>query len=289
MRLAQIVDEAGKRALIVTARGESRLVKGARTMRALAAAALAEGAPLRKLIADRGVGKPVDLAAALKEKRVLPPIDHDDPAHVVVSGARLDAAEAGEPPQWFYKGDGATLAAPGGDLASTSFALCGGGGAELVGVYLIDDRGQPVRLGFALGDEFSDAATARGGRLGLAEAKLGPSSFGPELLIGDLPAEIHGFARVRRGKEIVWEAPFAWDEQSARAVAELEAHHFRYAQFRRSGDVHVHFLGASALAFAERAPAEKGDMLEIESEPFGLPLRNRLWPGKAEKVRVRAL
>ena len=31
MRLAQINDEKDKRALVVTARGESRLVKGART------------------------------------------------------------------------------------------------------------------------------------------------------------------------------------------------------------------------------------------------------------------
>jgi hypothetical protein len=287
MRLAQIVAENGKRALVVSARGESRLVKGARTTRALAAAALAEGAPLRKIIAERGVGKPVDLAAALKEKRLLPPIDHDDPAHLVVSGARLDAAEAGEPPQWFYKGDGATLAPPGGDLASPSFALGGEGEAELVGVYLIDDKGQPVRLGFALGDEFSDAASARQSRLRFARAELGPSSFGPELLIGDLPAEIRGFARVRRGKEIVWEAPFAWGEQSARAIAALEAHHFKYAQFRRPGDVHVLFLAAPPLA--DSAQMGKGDVLEIESEPFGLPLRNRLWTGKAEKVRVRGL
>jgi hypothetical protein len=154
---------------------------------------------------------------------------------------------------------------------------------------VIDDHGQPVRLGFALGDEFSDATLARQSRLGLAQAKLGPSSIGPELLIGDLPADIRGVARVRRGKEVVWEAPFAWGEQSARAVAALEAHHFRYAQFRRPGDVHVHFLGAATVALADGAPAEKGDVFEIESEPFGLPLRNRLCAGKAEKVRVKAL
>src|SRR5271170_6195468 len=89
MRLAQIIDESEKRALVVTARGESRLVKGARTTLELASQAIEAGAPLRKLIADRGVGKPVDLAAALKEKRVLPPIDHPDPAHVYVPGTGL--------------------------------------------------------------------------------------------------------------------------------------------------------------------------------------------------------
>ena len=68
MRLAQFIDENGKRALAVTARGESRLVKGARTTVDLARQAIAEGVSLRKLIADRGVGKPVDLARALKER-----------------------------------------------------------------------------------------------------------------------------------------------------------------------------------------------------------------------------
>ena len=71
MRLTQILDEAEKRALVVSARGESRLVKGARTTLALANAAIEGGAHLRKLIAERGVGKIVDLAAAYKEKRVL--------------------------------------------------------------------------------------------------------------------------------------------------------------------------------------------------------------------------
>ena len=89
MRLAQILDEAGKRALVVTARGESRLVKGARTTLELASQAIEAGVPLRRIVAERGVGKPVDLAGALKEKRVLAPIDHKDPAHVLVTGTGL--------------------------------------------------------------------------------------------------------------------------------------------------------------------------------------------------------
>ena len=89
MRLAQFVDESGKRAIAVTVRGESRLVKGARTTFELARLAIEFGVSLRKLIADRGVGKPVDLFRALKERRVLPPIDHKDPAHVFVTGTGL--------------------------------------------------------------------------------------------------------------------------------------------------------------------------------------------------------
>ena len=164
MRLAQFVDENGKRALAVTARGESRLVKGARATLDLARQAIAEGVSLRKLIADRGVGKPVDIARALKERRLFAPIDHKDPAHVFVTGTGLThlgsaegrdkmhkdlvdpskltdsmrmfklGLEGGKPgknesgaqPEWFYKGDGSILAPPGGDLASPAFALDGG-------------------------------------------------------------------------------------------------------------------------------------------------------------------
>jgi hypothetical protein len=328
MRLAQIVDENDKRVLVVTARGESRFVKGARTTYDLALQAIAAGETLRKTIADRGVGKVVNLAAALKERRVLSPIDHKDPAHVLVTGTglthlgsaegrdkmhkSLDEAdtltdsmrmfkmglEGGKPkpgapgvqPEWFYKGDGSTIAAPGGDLVSPGFALDGGEEPEIVGVYVISPEGQPVRVGFALGNEFSDHVTERQNYLYLAHSKLRPSSFGPELLLGDLPVDVQGASRIRRGKEVLWEKPFISGEQNmSHAIANLEAHHFKYDLFRRPGDVHVHFFGTATLSFSEGIKTEKGDVFEIESEVFGLPLRNRLTIGKAAKVKVRAL
>ena len=328
MRLAQIVDDNGKRALVVTARGESRLVKGARTALELAGQAIAAGATIRKLVNERGIGKPVDLALALKEKRVMSPIDHKDPVHLTVTGTGLthlgsaegrdkmhknlaDAAaptdsmrmfkigiEGGKPkpgtpgvqPEWFYKGDGSTLAAPGGDLLSPSFALDGGEEPEIVGVYLVAPDGTPVRVGFALGNEFSDHVTEKQNYLYLAHSKLRPSSIGPELLVGDLPADVQGASRIWRGKEIAWQKPFISGEQNmSHAIANLEAHHFKYALFRRPGDVHVHFFGTATLSFSDGFKCEKGDVFEIEAEAFGLPLRNRLWTGKAEKVKIRAL
>jgi hypothetical protein len=328
MRIAQILDDKGKRALVVTARGESRLVKGARATLELAEQAIEAGAPLRKLIADRGVGKPVDLAAALKEKRVLSPIDHADPAHVQVTGTGLthlgsaegrdkmhknlaDPAtltdsmkmfklglEGGKPgkgeqgvqPEWFYKGDGSTLVAPGGDLVSPAFALDGGEEPEIVGVYLIDREGQPVRVGFALGNEFSDHVTERQNYLYLAHSKLRRSSFGPELLIGELPLDVQGVSRIRRDKQVLWEKPFLSGEQNmSHTIANLEAHHFKYSLFRRPGDVHVHFFGTATLSFSDGIKTQKGDVFEIEAEAFGLPLRNKLTIAKAEKVKVRAL
>ena len=328
MRLAQIVDDNGKRALAVTARGESRLVKGARSTLELARQAIAEGVSLRKLIADRGVGKPIDLRRALKERRVLTPIDHKDPAHVFITGTGLThlgsaegrdqmhrdlgdptkltdsmrlfklgleggkprRGETGAQPEWFYKGDGSILVAPEGDLKSPSFALDGGEEPEIVGVYLIDEGGAPVRIGFALGNEFSDHVTERENYLWLAHSKLRPASVGPELLVGDLPADIQGVSRIRRGKEVIWEKPFLSGEQNmAHSIANLESHHFKYGLFRRPGDVHVHFFGTATLSFSANLHTEKGDIFEIESEPFGLPLRNRLSAAKAGSPKVRAL
>jgi hypothetical protein len=328
MRLAQFVDDNGKHALAVTARGESRLVKGARTTLEVARQAIEAGVSIRKLVAERGVGKPVDLVRALKERRVLSPVDHKDPAHVWVTGTGLthlgsaegrdkmhkdlaDAAKltdsmrmfklgleggkpakgvAGAQPEWFYKGDGSALIAPEHDLPSPSFALDGGEEPEIVGVYLIDDNGRPARIGFTLGNEFSDHVTERQNYLLLAHSKLRPASIGPELLVGDLPPDVLGTSRIRRGREVIWEKPFQSGEQNmAHSIANLEAHHFKYALFRRPGDVHVHFFGTATLSFADGVQTKKGDVFEIESEPFGLPLRNRLGGGKLAQIKVRVL
>jgi hypothetical protein len=59
-------------------------------------------------------------------------------------------------------------------------------------------------------------------------------------------------------------------------LANLEHHHFKYAQFRRPGDVHVHFIGAAVLSFSAGVRAEPGDVFEIDVPAFGAPLRNPL-------------
>ena len=328
MRLTQFLDDRGKRAVAVTARGESRLVKGARTTLNLALQAIEANIPLRRLIADRGLGKPVDLSRALKERRILEPIDHKDPAHVFVTGTGLthlgsaegrDAmhrdladptkltdsmrmfklgyeggkpkkGETGAQPEWFYKGDGSILAPPEGELASPAFALDGGEEPEIVGIYVINGSGEPVRVGFALGNEFSDHVTERENYLWLAHSKLRPASLGPELLIGELPPDIQGVSRIRRGRDVIWERAFLSGEQNmAHSIANLEAHHFKYKLFRRPGDIHVHFFGTATLSFSEGVKTQKGDVFEIQSELFGLPLRNRLAAEKATKTKMKSL
>jgi len=306
--------------------GRAARVADFETTRDLALAAIAQGAKLADLIV---ASEPVDVRAAEAEGRLLAPIDHADPAHLLVTGTGLthlgsaegrdkmhrdlaDATaltdsmkmfklgleggkpapdQAGVQPEWFYKGDGAILAAPGAPLTSPSFALDGGEEPEMVGVYLIGPDGAPYRLGFALGNEFSDHVTERQNYLYLAHSKLRACALGPELLLGDLPADVRGASRIRRGNEVIWEKPFLSGEaHMCHTIGNLEHHHFKYAQFRRPGDVHVHFFGTATLSFSDGVRAQPGDVFEIEAAPFLLPLRNTLAQAEdASRAVVRAL
>ncbi len=62
----------------------------------------------------------------------------------------------------------------------------------------------------------------------------------------------------------------------AHSLANLEHHHFKYPNFRRPGDVHVHFFGTATLSFADGIQTRDGDRFEISLPEFGRPLRNPL-------------
>jgi hypothetical protein len=287
---------------------------------------MARGLSLADEVARRGVTVEVDIAAALAEGRVMAPIDHPDTAHLHLTGTGLThlgsaegrdkmhkAAEAaatdsmkmflmgvegGKPadgatgvqPEWFYKGCGASVAAPGTDLVSPAFALDGGEEPEIAGIYVIDPQGVPRRLGFCLANEFSDHVTEQGNYLWLAHSKLRPAALGPELLTGDLPADVRGTSRILRDEAVVWEKAFLSGEANmSHAVANLEHHHFKYGLFRRPGDVHVHFFGTATLSFAAGFRTEAGDVFEISAPPFRHPLRNALRIAEPASVVVRPL
>ena len=271
---------------------------------------------LTELAAGAACDEQVELAALLAEGRLLAPLDHPDPAHCLVTGTgltHLGSAQArdsmhqalqkheadltdsmkmfklgldggrprgdapGVAPEWFYKGDGSSVSAPGQPLTMPSFALDGGEEAEIAMLYVIDDGGRPRRVGYALGNEFSDHVLERQNYLYLAHSKLRPCAFGPELLLGDLPDDVRGTIRVRRGDQALWQAEFISGEANmSHTLANLEHHHFKYAAFRRPGDVHVHFIGAATLSFTAGIKVEPGDVFEIDVPAFGAPLRNPL-------------
>lgn len=319
MRLVQFHSANGGRAVGIAdeAGAVLTLLDGVERVYDLARQAIESGESLAAAAKARAGDRAEDYAAVVTERRLLPPLDHPDPAHCLITGTGLthlgsaDArdsmhkkvAEEGEaalsdsmkmfkwgldggkpanggigvPPEWFYKGDGGIVAAPEQPFEMVDFAEDGGDEAELVGLYLIAPDGSPRRLGFALGNEFSDHVIEQQNYLYLAHSKLRPCSFGPELLLGEAPDDIRGTARLWRGNEVVWEKPFGTGEANmSHSIANLEHHHFKYPQHRRPGDVHVHYFGAATLSFSDGVKAQEGDVFEIESPVFGRPLRNPL-------------
>ena len=252
----------------------------------------------------------------LTEKgKIMVPLDHPDPYHLWVTGTGLthlgsavsrnkmhEAIQSGElltdsmkmfrmgqengkminetaasQPEWFYKGNGLTIVPPGHPIHSPAFAMDGGEEPEIAGLYIINKKGYPVRIGFSLGNEFSDHVMERINYLYLAHSKLRPASYGPELLLGELPENIVGESKIIRNGKTIWQKEFLTGEANmSHNLANLEYHHFKYNMFRQPGDVHVHFFGTSVLSFVDNLKTEQGDVFEISSSPFGKPLRNTL-------------
>ena len=147
-------------------------------------------------------------------------------------------------------------------LCRRHFAQDGGEEPEIAGIYVIGDDGTPFRVGFALSNEFSDHVTERMNYLYLAHSKLRNASYGPEILVGELPADIRGTSRIVRDGKTLWEKPFLSGEANmSHTIANLEHHHFKYAVFRQPGDVHIHMFGTATLSFADGIRTEAATCL----------------------------
>jgi hypothetical protein len=182
LRLLQHVGVDGTRSVIAATSEEAAFVIGVDSVRALAERAIADGTDLAAAVAACGTGDSVDIAAELAAGRLTSPIDHIDPAHLIMTGTGLThlgsaegrdkmhraaadaekqtdsmrmflegveggkpaAGDRGQQPEWFYKGDGSGLVAPGAAFAMPDFAEDGGEEPELAGIYLIGPDGTPV-------------------------------------------------------------------------------------------------------------------------------------------------
>jgi hypothetical protein len=294
-----------------------QVVRDSPSTRDLAIAAIRNKRQLKDEVLARGTRQSAEsYALVLQQGRVLAPLDHEDPAHCLISGtglthlgsastrdqmhqAKADAPvsltdtaqmfqwgiEGGRPPpgtvgaqpEWFYKGDGAIVVRPGQALQSPPFAEDGGEEPELTGLYVIGDDGRPYRLGYALGNEFSDHLLEKRSYLYLAHSKLRNCSYGPELRLGALPGHLVGTSRIHRNGQVLWERAFlSGEDNMCHSLENLEYHHFKYQQFLRPGDVHVHFFGTATLSVADNIRTQEGDVFEISIAEFGQPLRNGL-------------
>ena len=332
MRLVQFTDRSGARRVAASDDGKIlRVLAGVACTYDLALAAARTNTSLEALARTRIGVETVSYDEVINEKRLLPPLDHPDVYRCLITGTGLShlgsaaardsmhvklqkeeseltdsmkmfkwgveggkpaAGKIGTPPEWFYKGDGRCVIAPEKELELPAYALDGGEEVEIVGLYVIGDRGEVLRVGFALGNEYADHVMERQNYLYLAHSKLRQCSFGPELLTGGLPASVTGRARlVRDGKEIWAEDWLSGEENMCHSIGNLEHHHFKYRDFRQPGDVHVHFFGAATGSFTKKIETKIGDIFAIEAAPFGRPLRNPLGAAqeKDHLVAIRAL
>jgi hypothetical protein len=317
MRLIQYFQDGKRHVGWVQPDGDhAREIGGVSSVFELANLAIARKCGLEALIKEMASDKTVDYAELLAKNQVMAPIEHPEPArffitgtglthigsasarnkmHVAthgdgapesdsmkifrmgLSGGKPDKGKIGIQPEWFYKGVGTCVLAPGDPIPLPAFALAGAEEAEIVGLYLVGPDGQPYRIGYALGNEFSDHLTEAQNYLYTQHSKLRACSIGPELLIGDLPQDVRGKSRITRDGKVLWEEDFLSGEKNmSHSVANLEHYHFRYSMFRRPGDLHAYFFGAAVMSYASGIKTQVGDVFEIEAEVFGKTLRNKM-------------
>jgi hypothetical protein len=330
MNLIQFEMPDGSRRVGVVEGSKAIEVAGTATVRELALAAIEKRRSLSEQVQAAGVAAAHEHASLLSELRVLPPIDHPDPAHCLVSGTGLThlgsastrakmhqkatqsdeeltdsmrmfrwGVDGGRPapgqqgvqPEWFYKGDGSILVRPGAPVSVPAFAEDVGEEPEIAGLYVVGQDERPYRVGFAVGNELSDHVMERRNYLYLAHSKLRFCAFGPELRVGPLPPHLEGMSRILRDGRVVWEKAFlSGEENMCHTIENLEFHHFKYRQFLRVGDVHVHFFGTATLSFADGFTTQAGDVFEIGIQDFGKPLVNQVQrepePLKAGQLEV---
>ena len=332
MRIIQFRGRDGARRVgRVSDGGIVHTIRGATTTYELALESIKKRTLIKNMIDERVTEEKDTMDQILAEKRIYVPFHHPNPYHQMVSGtglshlgsasarnsmhAKLDqdeasltdsmkmfkwgldggkpkTAEIGTQAEWFYKGDGDWVSDPEAELIWPTYALDGGEEVELVGIYLIDETSTARRVGYALANEYADHVMERQNYLYLSHSKLRHCSYGPELLIGDLPLDIRGRARVLRADTVIWEEEWlSGNNHMSHSIENLEHHHFKYPEFRRPRDVHVHFFGAANGSFTKNIETQDGDIFEIESATFGHPLRNTLVKNtnQDKKIIVKSL
>ena len=291
------------------------LLREVESVYALARQAVREQQSLTELIESRTSDERVDYDAiytGASDWTLLAPVDHPaEPARCLVSGTGLThlgsalnrgsmhsrseadltdsirmfraGMEGGRPapgrvgtaPEWFYKGSGHILKGPGEPLVVPAYAEDGGEEAEVAGIYLVDQDGQPHRIGMAQGNEFSDHNFEQRNYLNLAGSKLRMCSIGPEIAIDPEFESVAGTVSIERRGKAIWTRKIATGtEEMCHSLINLEHHHFKFEAHRRPGDLHVHFYGAHSLSFGDGVRLLDRDVMVIQFDGFGRALRN---------------
>ena len=199
MRLVQFEKNSGDASVAKVENEFLFEVQGVSSTYELALEAIRTGQPIQDIVARTLGGHRYDYEEVYASGRLLPPLTHADSNRLWVTGTGLThlgsaaardsmhadieseagltdsmkmfnmglregkpaRGQVGVQPEWFYKGNGTTVVAPGADIRSPSFALLDGDEIEVCGLYVIGLDGTPYRVGYALGNEFSDHRTEK--------------------------------------------------------------------------------------------------------------------------------
>ena len=232
---------------------------------------------------------------AVEETAEQPQTDSARMFQMGLDGGKPQVGMRGTAPEWFYKGNGICLRGHRSYLDLPAFALDGGEEPEFVGCYVIGPEGVPYRVGFALGNEWSDHATEKINYLYLAPSKIRTCSVGPELIVGGEFEDLDVRVTVTRDGQQIYDSGDLKSGQQfmCHSLANCEDHHFKYPLHRQPGDVHLHFFGTSKLSFGTREwKYQAGDLIEVSAAGFSRSLINQVIDACAEvadPVRVKTL
>ena len=200
MRLIQFLSPTGEPVVaLVESVDRVQALAGVASVRQLALRAVERSRSLADYVPGLLAGEAFAYEDILKSGRLLAPINHPDPAHLLVSGTGLThlgsadtrdemhadlepaapqnetdsmkifrlGVEGGKPPagrlgaqpEWFYKGDGGIVVAPGQPLVAPAFTLDGGEEPELAAIYVVFNavmKGKQEQAEFDYGDRYCD-------------------------------------------------------------------------------------------------------------------------------------
>jgi len=307
-----------------------RLLDTCSSIYELALIAIGAGMKLSDIARQRARHEALDydpIYGGRSEWRMLPAIDHpDEPARCLISGTGLthlgsargrqsmhaaaneDLTDSmkmfrwgiegghpaegtvGVPPEWFHKGTGCALRAHGEPLDIPCYAEDGGEEAEIAGVYLVAQDGRPYRIGFAVGNEFSDHQFEKKNYLNLAGSKLRTCALGPELVVDAEFESVPVAATIERDGNALWSKTFRTGEsEMCHSLQNIEHHHFKFEGHRRPRQVHIHFFGTDCLSFSDHIRLQDGDVMQVVAEGYGRPLRNPVRAAKSEPNLVKVI
>jgi hypothetical protein len=296
----------------------------------LAFIAIGAGMKLSDLARQRARREALDydaIYAGQSEWRLLPAIDHpDEPARCLISGTGLthlgsargrqsmhaaaneDLTDSmkmfrsgveggrplegaiGVPPEWFHKGTGCALRAHGEPLDIPGYAEDGGEEAEIAGVYLVAADARAYRIGFAVGNEFSDHQFEKKNYLNLAGSKLRTCALGPELVVDAEFESVLVAATIERDGDVLWTRTFRTGEsEMCHSLQNIEHHHFKFEGHRRPRQVHIHFFGTDCLSFSDHIRLQDGDVMQVAAEGYGRPLRNPVRAARSEPELIKVI